>query len=196
MPQHLLKHCEVPLNTQIDIAAKIEKLSRDVLWTRLVAGAALLCLALAIAATWRRHPGTLEANEIVLKDRAGNVTATLGKDKFGDTCLALIAKDQVSVANLCVQDNEGSSLDLHNLKSESRATLTPGFSIHEPDASTEPALLIDGLMDANVAAINVGTETSLTMGHNLKDSIRISSSAGMPKITLFGPNGNRVWSTP
>jgi hypothetical protein len=29
---------------------------------------------------------------------------------------------------MCVQDEEGSSLDLHNLKSESRATLTPGLT--------------------------------------------------------------------
>jgi len=52
----------------------------------------------------------------------------LGQNGFGDRCLTLMAKEKVAVASMCVQDEEeGSSLDLHNLKSESRATLTPGF---------------------------------------------------------------------
>jgi len=38
-----------------------------------------------------------------------------------------MAKERVAVANMCVQDEEGFGLDLHSLKSESRATLTPGF---------------------------------------------------------------------
>jgi hypothetical protein len=69
---------------------------------------------------------TIEANEFLVRDRAGKIVARLGHDDFGDTCLTLTAQQSVSVANLCVQDNEGSSLDLHNLKSDSRATLT-GF---------------------------------------------------------------------
>ena len=56
-----------------------------------------------------------------------NVAARLGQNGFGDTCVTLMAKEKVAVASMCVQDEEGSSLDLHNLKSESRATLTPGF---------------------------------------------------------------------
>jgi hypothetical protein len=68
--------------------------------------------------------------------------ARLGQDGFGDTCLILTAKQNVSVANLCVQNSEGASLDLHNLKSESRATLTPGFNLYEPMFHLQPALII------------------------------------------------------
>lgn len=178
------------------MAVRIEKLSRDIFWTRCIAGAAaLLCLALAVAANWRRHPETVEAREFLLKDRAGNIAARLGKDDFGDTCLTLSAKEQIAVASLCVQDNEGSSLDLHNLKSESRATLTPGFYVYEPLHRFQPALLINEALSTNFANLNVNAETELVMGHGSKKSIRISSPAGMPTITLFEPNGNPVWST-
>ena len=76
----------------------------------------------------------MEANEFLLMGRAGNVVARLGQYDFGDTCLTLTANQNVSVASLCVQNNEGAFLDLHNLKSESRVTLTPGFNLYEPPA--------------------------------------------------------------
>lgn len=91
-----------------------------------------------------RHPSTLDANEILLKDRAGDIVGRLGQDKFGNTCLTLKAKANIARASLCVQDNEGSSLDLQNLKSESQALLTPGFYTVEPFARFKPALVING----------------------------------------------------
>ena len=75
----------------------------------------------------RRHPQTVEANDFLLRGHAGNVAARLGQNGFGDTCLTLMAKEKVAVASMCVQDEEGFGLDLHSLKSESRARLTPGF---------------------------------------------------------------------
>jgi len=69
--------------------------------------------------------------------------ARLGQFDFGDTCLTLTAQQNVSVANLCVQDSEGSRLDLHNLKSDSRAMLTPGFNTYEPTFHIQPALVIN-----------------------------------------------------
>jgi hypothetical protein len=183
------------LDTQSDLASKIETLRRDIFWTRCIAGAAALCLAAVSVANWRRHPRTLDANEFLLKDQAGNVTARLGRDNFGDTCLTLTAKEHVAVANLCVQDTEGSSLDLHNLRSESRAMLTPGFNSYEPLFSFQPALVINQAMNTHFASLNMGTETMLVMGHNSKESVRISSPAGEPRITLFGANENPMWST-
>jgi hypothetical protein len=56
-----------------------------------------------------------------------------------------MAKEKAAVASMCVQDEEGSSLDLHNLKSESRATLTPGLYEHEPLSKFRPALVINGV---------------------------------------------------
>jgi len=130
------------LNNQPDCVAKIERLQRDIFRAKCVGVVLFLCLAGGSIATWERHPKTAEANEFLLKDRAGNVVARLGQDSFEDTCLILTAKQNVSVVSLCVQNEEGASLDLHNLKSESRATLTPGFNSYEPIFHFEPALVI------------------------------------------------------
>jgi len=101
-------------------------------WMKCIAAVLFLCLTAACLIAWFGHPKTVEAAEFLVRDRQGNVVARLGQLNFGDTCLTLTANQNVSVANLCVQNDEGTYLDLHNLKSESRATLTPGFSICEP----------------------------------------------------------------
>jgi hypothetical protein len=51
--------------------------------------------------------------------------ARLGQNFLGDTFVTLIAKEKVAVASMCVQNEERFGFDLHSLKSESRATLTP-----------------------------------------------------------------------
>jgi hypothetical protein len=130
------------LDNHPDLATKIERLQQDVFRTKCVAVVLFLCLAAGSIATWERHPKTTEANEFLLKDRAGNVVARLGQDGFGDTCLTLTANQNVSEASLCVQNDEGASLDLHNLRSESRATLTPGFNLYEPMSHIQPTLVI------------------------------------------------------
>jgi hypothetical protein len=121
--------------------------------------------------------------------------ATLGQQKFGDTCLTLTAKQHISEASLCVQNDEGSILDLHNLKAESRAMLTSGFNTYEPIFHFEPSLVISENMNTHFVKINLGTETKLVLGHNSKDSVSISSLGGEPRITLFGPNEKPTWST-
>jgi hypothetical protein len=183
------------LNSQLDLLPQIEKLRRDILWTRCVAAVLFLCLAVVSVANWTRHPRTVEASEFLLKDRAGNVVARLGQYDFGDTCLTLTAKQHISVANLCVQDGEGSSLDLHNMKSESRATLTPGFNSHEPLFQFQPALIINDALSSHFVDINVGPETKLVMGHDSKDSVSISSRAGEPNTVLFDVNQKTIWSS-
>lgn len=130
------------LDNQTELVARIERLQRDVFRTKCVAVVLFLCLAAGSIATWERHPKTAEANEFLLKDRTGTVVARLGQDGLGDTCLTLTATQNVSVASLCVQNDEGASLDLHNLKSESRATLTPGFNLYEPVSHVQPGLVI------------------------------------------------------
>jgi hypothetical protein len=183
------------LEGQSDLPAQIERLRTEVFWTKCVAAVLVLCLAAASLANWTRHPKTIDANEFLLKDRNGNVVARLGQFDFGETCLTLTAKQDVSIANLCVQNDEGASLDLHNLKSESRAMLTPGFNLYEPSGHFQPALVINEGMNSHFVHINLGTETKLTIGDGSKDSVSISSRAGEPKITLFGANEKPVWST-
>jgi hypothetical protein len=108
------------------LTAQLVDLRRDIFWTRCILAVLAVCLGVAVYAMWTRHPSTIEANEFVVRDRAGNIVARLGAIGLGETCLELTAKGDTSIANLCVQNEGGAILDLHNLKSESRATLTPG----------------------------------------------------------------------
>jgi hypothetical protein len=130
------------LETQSDLLRTVERLQKDMFWMKCTATVLFICLAGIFITTWFRHPKTLDANEFLVTDRTGNVVARLGQLSFGATCLTLTANQQVSVADLCVQNDEGASLDLHNLKSESRATLTPGFKMYEPMGHVRAGLAI------------------------------------------------------
>ena len=129
------------MSNESDLLVRIEELRSDLLWSKRVAVVLLFLLAVACVANWRRHPAIVVASEFLLKDKVGNVVARLGQDA-GDTCLTLRANQNVSIAELCVQNSEGASLDLHNLKSESRALLTPGFTTREPLYEMRPAMIL------------------------------------------------------
>jgi len=62
-----------------------------------------------------------------------------------DEELTQYKRTNISIASMSVQGRGGASLDLHNLKSESRATLTPGFYMFEPLAQVQPALIVNGV---------------------------------------------------
>ena len=150
------------MDGQLDFTGKIEKLQKDIFWTRCVVGVLLVFLGAVSLANWTRRPATVAAHEFLVTDRAGNAVARLGQHGYGDTCLTLTAKAQVSVAKLCVQDDEGSSLDLHNLKTESRATLTPGFKTYEPFFHFRPALVISEAGNPHSVDINLGVKKTQT----------------------------------
>jgi hypothetical protein len=181
------------MESQLELLPQLETLRRDLLWTKYIAAILFILLAASSIASWTKRTKTIEANEFLVRDRAGKIVARLGHDDFGDTCLTLTAQQSVSVANLCVQDSEGSSLDLHNLKSDSRATLTPGFNAYEPTVHFQPALIINQAMNARFVDINVGAESKFVMGHDSKNIVSISSRAEDPQIVLYGPNEKPLW---
>jgi hypothetical protein len=183
------------LDSQLDLAAKIEKLRRDIFWTRCVAAVSFLLLTAGLVANWTRHPKTLEANEFLVKDQVGNIVATLGQDGFGSTCLSLTEKQKISNAALCVDYEGDSSLDLFNLKSESRAMLTDGFNIHEGPGRIEAGLMVHDEINHHLLSINLGADPKLAMDLGAKSYVSISSRAGLPKITLFGADGKPIWSS-
>ena len=130
------------METQSDLQKTVERLQSDMFWMKCIATALFICLAGMFVTAWFRHPRTLDANEFIVRDRTGNVVARLGQLSFGTTCLTLTANQHVTVADLCVQNDEGAYLDLHNLKGESRGTLTPGFKMHEPMGHVQAGLAI------------------------------------------------------
>jgi hypothetical protein len=184
------------LETQSDLLAKIDRLQRDMFCMKCIAAMLFLCLTAACLTTWFRHPKTVDAAEFLVRDRAGNVVARLGQLGFGDTCLTLTANGNISVANLCVQNAEGAYLDLHNLKSESRATLTPGFSMYEPITRFQAALGIteNGHETASrharpISLINSAIRTSPIKGNVKRHS---SPSARCRHFFCLGIQPNRL----
>jgi len=178
-----------------DLAAQIDKLRRDIFWTKCIAGLLILCLVVVVIASRPRHPRIVEATRLVLKDEAGNAVATLGKEGFGETCLTLSGKAHAAVSSFCGADDGGSSLDLHDLQTESRVLLTPGFTGYEPLMNFPAGLLIEKDADKHYVKLSLGDETKMVIGHGTKDSIILSSPTSKPAISLFSEDGKPLWST-
>lgn len=76
------------MDVQPDLVSQVNKLRKDIFWTRCILGLALLCVAALTVANWRRHPQTVEAKEFLLRGHSGNVAARLGQDGFGADAVA------------------------------------------------------------------------------------------------------------
>jgi hypothetical protein len=183
------------LNSPRDLNIEIAKLHRDIFWTRCATGALFFAIAAFLFAVLWHRPKTVEGNQLVLRDDAGKVFAKVEKSKFGDACLTLASKENGSEAYLCVQDLEGAYLDLHNIKSNSRAMLSPGFYMQDV-GRTSPALVIDDERNDQSFHINLQSVSNLEMDRNSKKSIVVSSGSKGAKISLFDESGNQYWSTP
>lgn len=132
------------MENQSDLVTKMDKLQKEMFRVKCIALVLFFCLVAVSLANSMRHPKIIEANQFLVRDETGNILARLGQSEFGDACLLLTAKQNVSAASLCVQDAGGSLLDMHNTKDESRVTLTPGFTMHEPMLQAQPGLVIIG----------------------------------------------------
>lgn len=183
------------MNEQLDLAAQIKKLRRDNLRTKWVGGLLMLLLSVLVFLGRTQHPKTVEATQFLLKDSAGNIVARLGQMDFGGTCLTLTAKAHAADAELCVHDDDSSSLVLLDHRGDSRVSLSPGFNTHEPLMRFPPGLYIGEDLGKNYLNISLGTETRLVIGHGSNESVVISSPGDKPAISLFGGDGKKVWST-
>lgn len=181
------------MNESIDLAAQIASLRRSIFWSKLVVGLLILVLFSLVLGGLTRRPKTVEANQILLKDKKGNVIAKLGDEGYGDTCLTLLAQANGPRSELCV-DQSGSFLVLSG-PNDSRVSLTPGFSTIEPLMPISPGLYIGENNGENFVNIGIGSETSIAIGHGSKKAIEISSPTGTPAINLFGGDGKKLWST-
>jgi hypothetical protein len=182
------------MSESIDLAAQIASLRRNIFWSKLVVALLVLILFSLVVGLMHR-PATVEANQILLKDKKGNVIAKLGDEGYGDTCLTLLEPANGLTSNLCVEQS-GSFLVLSS-PNDSRAILTPGFTTIEPSMRVSPGLHIGENGGQNFVDVGVGTETKIAVGHSSKNSIEISSPAGTtPVVNLFGSDGKKVWSTP
>ncbi len=183
------------VNEQVDLAAQFKKLHRDNLWTKWVGGLLILLLSVLVLLGRIHHPKTVEATQFLLKDSAGNIVASLGQMEFGGTCLTLTAKAHAADAELCVHDDDSSSLSLLEHRGDSRVLLSPGFQTYEPSMRFAPGLYIGEDLGKNYLNISLGTETKLVIGHGSSESVFISSGGDKPAISLFGSDGKKAWST-
>jgi hypothetical protein len=199
-----------------DLVAKVDRLRKDILWTKCIAGLLLVSLVAVIVGERTKHPEIVEATRFVLKDDAGNVLAKLGSESFGSTCLTLSARAAAAASQLCVADDGGSLLDLHNRKTESRVLLTPGFTGYEPNTSNSsdfgplmplfnggyhplrpiPAgLVVEENMFRSYLRFNLSDHTEVVIGHGKNQVVVLSENPDKSSITLFSREGKPIWST-
>jgi hypothetical protein len=181
------------MSEPIELAVQIASLRRSLFWSKSVVGFLILVLFSLVLGGLTRRPETVEANQILLKDKKGNLIAKLGDEGYGSTCLTLFAQVNGPRSELCV-DRSGSFLVLSG-PNDSRVSLTPGFSTIEPSMPIAPGLYIGENNGQNFASISIGSETSIAIGHGSMKAIEISSPTGSPAINLFGGDGKKLWST-
>jgi len=195
------------MSDRSDLSTEIEELRRAIYWTRCLGGLLILGLATMIAAGRIRHPiaveagqmKTVEANQFLLKDNAGNLVARLGAQRIDGTCLTLSAKENAA-AKLCVGEDGSSSLVLSKKGGQSSVSLSTGNNAAQQ--GMELAQVNTGLQiwkdgGKNSVDLVVGSDgISFFMGHGENPSVVISTSKDKSLIDLFGQGGRRVWSAP
>jgi hypothetical protein len=162
----------------------------------------LLSLLFALLVAWvylqiGRQKNTMEVQELLLKDRLGQVVARLGTSPAG-TCLDLLGKKKVATAEICVADETGSVLSLINDRGDSRALLTAGVRLFESmRESLPPGLTISKANGTYLIDASLGPETKLTVGGGAEHSaVVLSVPRDKPSITVLNSDGKARWTAP
>jgi hypothetical protein len=130
------------MNEQIELTAQVKERRRQNLTTRWIGGLLIAFLSAIVIFGQIRHPETVEATQFLLKDGKGNIVAKLGQMGFGGTCLTLNAGTHAADAELCVNDDDSSSLILLNHHGDSLVLLSPGLNFYEPLKRVPPGLYV------------------------------------------------------
>jgi len=179
-----------------DLIAQINKLRKDLVLSKCI-GAFFIALGVA-GGTWIsfHKPATLEASRLVLRDDSGKVLATLGREKFGDTCFALHTKSDAGDASLCVDDGGDSALFLGANGGTSRTVLSNEMEGHAGGGGPSSMLYIGEENGKNYVNLSLDEGGSLRFGHGVDQSIVVSANKTMPAINLYGSSGKIIWSVP
>jgi hypothetical protein len=127
------------MSERTDLSAEVQKLRRALFWTQCLGGLLILGLTTFIGvrrirqalAVETSQTKTVEANQFVLKDEAGNVIAKLGAQRIDGTCLTLSTKENSATAQLCVGEDGSSGLLLSGKSGHSSISLSTGNNAAE-----------------------------------------------------------------
>jgi hypothetical protein len=113
------------MTEQENLLVEIQKLRKASRRDRWIVVFLLCCLAVSILAVRAENRRTAVANEFLLKDRSGMVTARLTNDVNGP-CLSLGSQSASARAVLCVHPANGSIFLLSADHGQSTVALSPG----------------------------------------------------------------------
>lgn len=173
------------------LLARIEKLEASYRTLRLIAIVPLLFLCVLLLSGQARNRQTIEAQEFVLKDSAGNVVGRMAVGK-GGPYLELIGKSKVAAAMLLAGDEVGSAIMLTNHHGGTRILLSS-------DATLEGERLDAGLFvgdGTNVLGAKLGGAPNIVLSRGQESGVVVSTQAPGPFITLTGKKQKVLWTTP
>jgi hypothetical protein len=177
--------------------ADLESQNRKI--RRVIGGLAVLLLFLALitARLWTRDALTLR--ELMVKDRFGNVVATLAS-KNSSTCLHLNGRQDATSVDLCAGNRYGAFLDLRNQDPVQETSISAGHNIPEGGRMV-PGLFIKGpgesMFGVNVLGANGIDKTEVVVGKGPDSSaVVLLSEKDKLAVQLLGPDGKIRWTTP
>jgi hypothetical protein len=112
------------MTEQENLLTEIQKLRKASSRDRCIVVFLLGCLAVSILAVRAENRRTAVANEFLLKDRSGTVTARLTNDVYGP-CLQLGSQSASARAVLCVDPANGSTFLLSADHGQASVVLSP-----------------------------------------------------------------------
>jgi hypothetical protein len=184
--------------------AALESQNRKIRWV--IGGLTLLVLLLAFvtARLWTRD--NLALRELTVKDKLGNVVATLASQN-SRTCLHLNGRQDTTSVDLCADNRYGSFLNLRNHDPESSASISAGQRVPEGGWMV-PGLFIKGAGE-NTFEVNVSGGGVNVFGDKLEDKAEVVVGKGpdssavvllsgqdKPAVQVLGPDGKIRWTTP
>jgi hypothetical protein len=144
------------------------------------------------ARLWTRD--SLALRELTVKDKFGNVVATLASKSFG-TCLHLNGRQDTTSIDLCADNRYGSFLDLQNHDPYLEASISAGHNVHE-GGRLVPGLFIKGSGE-NMFGVTVADKAEVVVGKSPDSSaVVLLSGQDKPAVQVLGPDGKIRWTTP
>jgi hypothetical protein len=177
--------------------AKLESQNCKIKWVVRALTLLVFLLAFITARLWTRD--TLVLRELTVKDRFGNVVATLSNKNLA-TCLHLNGRQDTTSVDLCAGNSYGAFLDLRNHDPILETSISAGHNVPE-GGRLVPGLFIKGsgenMFGVNVIGVNGVDKTEVVVGKSPDSSaVVLLSGQDKPAVQVLGPDGKIHWTTP
>jgi hypothetical protein len=167
---------------------RVERLEARYHRAKWLIGVLAVCLVAFILALRTWPSDKIRAREFILINRSGEVLARLTKKSSG-ACFEMTGKNKIATAELCSEDDYGTSLMLMNNRGSSWAILSAGGKVLEPLSTISPELSIGEQNGSNFIRATVGHGTGAS-------SIELTAPQANPRVRLVGSDNKSLWVAP